>query len=92
MEQPSFEKFSITLPAEMARIIRERVSSGHYGSATEVIREAMRAWLGYQRRLGALDAAIGQGVADAEVGRVQSIDDVQKEMQARFGTKGPAGS
>jgi Arc/MetJ-type ribon-helix-helix transcriptional regulator len=35
METQSFEKFSITLPAEMARVIREKVSSGDYGSAGE---------------------------------------------------------
>ena len=55
METQSFEKFSITLPAEMARIIREKVTSGGYGSASEVIREAMRGWLERQRRLAALD-------------------------------------
>ncbi len=36
------EKFSITLPADMAQRIRTRVESGSYGSNSEVIREAMR--------------------------------------------------
>ena len=87
MEQPNFEKLSITLPAEMARVIRERVSSGGYGSASEVIREAMRGWMDRQRRLGALDAAIARGIADAEAGRVQDLDEVRKEMHERFGSK-----
>jgi antitoxin ParD1/3/4 len=87
METPSFEKFSITLPAEMARVIRARVSSGDYGSASEVIREAMRTWLERQRRLAALDESIARGIADADAGRVHEIEDVRKELRERFGGK-----
>jgi antitoxin ParD1/3/4 len=36
------EKLSITLPREMARIIREKVAAGEYASNSEVIREALR--------------------------------------------------
>jgi Arc/MetJ-type ribon-helix-helix transcriptional regulator len=45
MDPQNFEKFSITLPEEMAHVIHERVSSGHYASVSEVIRDVMRAWL-----------------------------------------------
>lgn len=38
------EKLSITLPEEMARTIKARVSAGAYASASEVTREAMRVW------------------------------------------------
>lgn len=88
METPNAEKLSITLPAEMARMIREKVSSGAYGSMSEVIREALRGWLERDRRLAALDSAIARGVADAEVGRVQGIDDVRAELRERFAPKG----
>jgi antitoxin ParD1/3/4 len=87
METPNFEKFSITLPAEMARVIREKVTSGGYGSASEVIREAMRGWLERQRRLAALDESIARGIADADAGRVQSIEEVRKELRERLGAK-----
>jgi antitoxin ParD1/3/4 len=36
------EKLSITLPPEMAQMIRDKVSSGSYSSNSEVIRDALR--------------------------------------------------
>ena len=38
------EKLSITLPADLARVVRQKVESGAYASNSEVIREALRAW------------------------------------------------
>jgi antitoxin ParD1/3/4 len=88
MEQPpNAEKISITLPAEMMRVIRERVSAGSYGSTSEVIREALRGWMERERRLAALDAAIARGVADGDAGRMRDIDDVRKDMLERFAVK-----
>jgi len=88
MEPQNAEKLSITLPPEMARMIREKVSSGAYGSNSEVIREALRGWLDRDRRLAALDSAIARGVADAEAGRVHGINDVRAEVRAGFAAKG----
>jgi antitoxin ParD1/3/4 len=87
MESQNAEKLSITLPAEMARMIREKVRSGAYGSNSEVIREALRGWLERDRRLAALDSAIARGVADAEAGRVQDIDEVRTELRQRLAGK-----
>ena len=88
MDSQNAEKLSITLPPEMARMIREKVSSGAYGSNSEVIREALRGWLERDRRLGALDFAIARGVADAEAGRIYGIEAVRREVRARFAPKG----
>ena len=41
--QPA-EKLSITLPADVARMVREKVDGGDYASNSEVIREALRYW------------------------------------------------
>ena len=76
------EKLSITLPAEMVRVIRERVGTGAYGSNSELIREALRGWMEREQHLVALDKAIAQGLADA--GRVQDIGMVREEMRSRF--------
>lgn len=38
------EKLSIALTSQQADILREAVDSGEYASASEVVREAMRAW------------------------------------------------
>src|ERR1700675_1996058 len=42
MDSQNAEKLSITLPAEMVRVIREKVASGAYSSNSEVIRDALR--------------------------------------------------
>lgn len=76
------EKLSITLPAEMARLVREKVSSGAYGSTSEVIRTALRGWMESQKRLKVLDDAIAEGIADAKAGRVHSIDEVRATLRA----------
>lgn len=80
----SAEKLSITLPAEMVRVIRDKVSTGAYGSNSEVIREALRGWMDRERRLSSLDAALARGEADAQGGRVQELDRVRVELQERF--------
>ncbi len=36
------EKLSITLPRELAQMVRDKVASGVYSSNSEVIREALR--------------------------------------------------
>lgn len=82
------EKLSISLPAEMVRVIREKVTAGAYGSNSEVIREALRGWMERERRLATLDAAIARGVADAEAGRVQDVETVRDELRKRAGRSG----
>lgn len=71
----------------MARVIHERVSSGDYGSVSEVIRDAMRAWLQRERRLAALDAALARGVAELDAGQGQSAAKVRSDLRAHLGTK-----
>ncbi len=78
------EKLSITLPAEMVRVIREKVSAGTYSSNSEVIREALRGWMERDQRLAMLDTAITKGIADAESGRTQSVETVRKQLHKRF--------
>jgi antitoxin ParD1/3/4 len=79
------EKLSITLPAEMVRLIREKVGAGAYGSNSEVIREALRGWMDRERHLAGLDAAIARGVADAEAGHAYTAKEVRKKLKERFG-------
>lgn len=87
MDSQNAEKLSITLPAEMVRVIREKVASGAYGSNSEVIRDALRGWLERDRRLAALDTAIANGIADAEAGRAQPINAVRTDLRGRLGKK-----
>jgi len=83
--QQNAEKLSITLPAEMVRLIREKVDKGAYASNSEVIREAMRGWMERESRLATLDASIAKGLADARAGRVETAETARKKLKKRFG-------
>ncbi len=74
------ERLSITLPADMARMIRAKVGEGRYASNSEVIREALRSWQEVEllrvQRLDAIRAKIEEAdtdprpsLTDAEVDR-----------------------
>lgn len=69
---------NVSLPIELEARVREHVASGLYGSASEVIREALRLFEAYQAvqssSLGALQADIAKGMADVQAGRVQEMN------------------
>jgi antitoxin ParD1/3/4 len=69
---------NVSLPIELETRVREHVASGLYGSASEVIREALRLFEAYQSvqttSLVALKADIAKGMADVQAGRVQKMD------------------
>ncbi len=62
------ERLSITLPVEMAKLIRAKVEEGGYASNSEVIREALRAWQVQEqakdKRLAVIRAKIAEADAD----------------------------
>ncbi len=72
------ERLTITLPADMAAIIRGAVEGGDYASSSEVIREALRDWKTKRalqlKEMEALKADIDQGLADLAEGRVKQFD------------------
>ena len=43
------QQFSVTLPLEMAQMVKTKVSSGEYASESEVIRDGLRALLARDR-------------------------------------------
>ena len=74
----AIERLTITLPAEMAGILKGAVDEGDYASTSEVIREALRDWkVKRELRLGQLaelKADIDRGLADVAEGRVATFD------------------
>ncbi|SIS92363.1 type II toxin-antitoxin system ParD family antitoxin [Phaeovulum vinaykumarii] len=58
----STQQFSVTLPNEMAQMIKTKVSSGEYASESEVIRDGLRA---LQARDKALESWLRTEVATA---------------------------
>lgn len=79
------EKISITMTPEMMRHIRESVEAGEYASTSEVLRDAMRAWLRERReneeRLEAIRARIRRSAEDPRPSL--DADEAEAEM-ARF--------
>lgn len=78
IEQEPAMSLNVSLPAEMEQRVREHVASGLYGSASEVIRDALRLFEAYQSvqasHLAALKADIQQGLADVQAGKVAPVD------------------
>lgn len=71
-------RLTITLPNEMAAIVRAAVEEGDYASSSEVVREALRDWKTKRalqlRELSALQADIDRGLIDLAEGRVKDFD------------------
>jgi antitoxin ParD1/3/4 len=69
---------NVSLPVELENRVREHVASGLYGSASEVISEALRLFEAYQAtqagHLQALRSDIHQGLADVRSNRVSTLD------------------
>ena len=72
------ERMTITLPSDMAAVVRAAVDGGDYASNSEVMREALRDWKMKRalqlHELAALKADIDRGLTDLAEGRVQDFD------------------
>lgn len=72
------ERLTITLPSDMAAVVKGAVSGGDYASTSEVVREALREWKMKRalqlQELAALKADIDKGLADVAAGRVKDFD------------------
>ena len=82
---------NVSLPTEMEARVREHVASSLYGSASEVIREALRLFEAYQTvqssSLAALKADIRKGVADVQSARVEPMDMAAIKSRGRAALK-----
>lgn len=80
------QQFSVTLPNEMAALVRAKVASGEYASESEVIREGLRA-LGARER--ALEDWLHQQAAPAydayhaDPSRGLSLEEVRASISKR---------
>jgi antitoxin ParD1/3/4 len=74
----TIERMTITMPADMAAVVKAAVEGGDYASTSEVIREALRDWKSKRaiqtHELEALRADIDRGLADVAAGRVKDFD------------------
>ncbi len=78
---------NVSLPPELEARVRQRVESGMYGSASEVIREALRLFEAYEQiktaKLDNLRQDIDKGLNDAKNGRTKEIDIANLKQQGR---------
>lgn len=81
------EKLSITLPADMVRIIRAKVEGGTYASNSEVIREALRPWIERERHVATLEAIIDEGIASIGAQGGRTTDEVRAHLLGRIEAK-----
>ncbi|MDR3535484.1 MAG: type II toxin-antitoxin system ParD family antitoxin [Acetobacteraceae bacterium] len=72
------ERMTITLPSDMAAVVKGAVEGGDYASSSQVVREALRDWKTKRalqiQELAALKADIDRGLTDLAEGRVQDFD------------------
>jgi antitoxin ParD1/3/4 len=74
----AIERLTVTLPAEMAAVVKSAVETGDYASTSEVVRAALRDWKMKRalqlEELTALKADIDAGLADVAAGRVKDFN------------------
>lgn len=82
----TLEQLSITLPADMARLIRAKVQSGDYASNGEVVQEAIRAWQSQDRLRDERLAAIRRKIVEADADPRLSLteEEVDRHFAARI--------
>ena len=84
---------NVSLPVELESRVRDHVASGLYGSASEVIREALRLFEAFEAvkssNLSALQADIAKGMADVKAARVGIADmaSIKAEGRAKLKTR-----
>ena len=61
----STQQFSVTLPNEMAQMVKAKVASGEYATESEVIRDGLRT-------LVARDAALEKGILTEAAGQAET--------------------
>ena len=83
---PTVERLSITLPADMARMVRDQVADGRYASNSEVIRDALRAWSEQEELRAHRMAILRQKIdeADAETAPPLTDEEIGQHFEERL--------
>ena len=73
---------NVSLPAELEEYIDAKVASGEYAHASEVVRDGVRLLMSQEaEKLEWLRAALAEGMADLEAGRITPSDKVLEEVE-----------
>jgi len=84
----NIERVTVTVPAEMATVLRNTVEGGEYASTSEIVREALRDWTRKRDQelqdLETLRKAIQDGL---KRGPGLPAEEVFAELRARYTAK-----
>jgi predicted transcriptional regulator len=69
-----------SIPIDVEDQIDKLIASGAFATAEDVLRDAVAALLRQEEDL----AAIREGLADIEAGRVVTLDELDAEMRSKF--------
>jgi antitoxin ParD1/3/4 len=78
---------SLSLGPYWEKFIKERIAEGRYGSASEVVREALRTLEQRETKLAALRDHVMEGARQADAGEYVedfSIEDLIEDMDKEF--------
>ena len=73
---------SLSLGPHWEQFIREQVATGRYGSASEVVRAGLRELEERHRKLDALRAHLGEGLAQADRGEFVEPFNIEEVIEA----------
>jgi antitoxin ParD1/3/4 len=79
---------NISLPPQLEKFVKRKVASGKYGSASEVIREALRLMDEVEKerkaQLEELRREIQVGIDEADRGELYDVDEVMHELIEKY--------
>jgi len=82
-------QMTVTLTDELEKFVRDKVREGAFATPSEYIRDLVRtrylAEHDRAARLKALDAALAEGLADAEAGRLVPVGEAFARVRAALG-------
>jgi len=73
---------NISLPRQLEELVKQKVASGLYTSASEVVREALRLLDDYERRRSSLRRDIEAGIASGPVAALE-VETIIAERRKR---------
>ena len=84
---PARSSLNVSLTPELEKFVQERVKSGRYQTASEVVREALRLLEAqeqtYEEALARVRAKLKRGMEQAERGELHDPDEVFAELRRR---------
>ena len=81
---------NFSLTPQLESFVADRVATGDYNNASEVVREALRVLQQRELRLASLDAALSLALGESERGEGQPADEVFERLESKYGAMAKA--